>query len=295
MKGIIFGSGVYGKKVLKGLQEIYHIEIVAYCDNDEGKWGKKVEGIPVISPKELKTVIYDKIFISIRRGYMFYAVKRQLIEMGIVEDDIEIMELSTDYQDAYLDERRRYIQEFAYYANQMGIKGNVAECGVYRGETAMFINKYFPHRKLYLMDSFEGFSEISMDYEKKYTIFAEGEYANNPYKNESAEELIKIVKTRMLYPENVIIKKGFFPESVIGLKDEFCFVNLDMDLYQPMFAGLEFFWEKMNLGGCILLHDFFNENFLGVQDAVKDFEMKIGKMLPKLPIGDRCSMAIIKN
>ena len=38
MKGVIFGAGVYGKKILRGLQEIYNVEVVAFCDNDKKKW-----------------------------------------------------------------------------------------------------------------------------------------------------------------------------------------------------------------------------------------------------------------
>lgn len=44
MKGVIFGAGVYGKKILRGLQEIYNVEVVAFCDNDKknGEKGLKV-------------------------------------------------------------------------------------------------------------------------------------------------------------------------------------------------------------------------------------------------------------
>lgn len=45
--------------------------------------------------------------------------------------------------------------------------------------------------------------------------------------------------------EKVVIKKGYFPESIQNdenLKNEkFCFVSLDPDLYKPILEGLEFF------------------------------------------------------
>lgn len=60
-------------------------------------------------------------------------------------------------------------------------------------------------------------------------------------------------------------KKRFFPESAEGIQDSFCFVNLDMDLYQPMLNGLRFFYDKMEKNGVILLHDYFHEGLQGVK------------------------------
>lgn len=100
----------------------------------------------------------------------------------------------------------------------------------------------------------------------------------------------------MNYPENVVIKQGYFPESTQGIEDcKFCFVNLDMDLYKPMYAGLEFFFDRLNPKGCILLHDYYHENWGGVKEAVGDYERVHDIELLKLPIGDGCSIAIIKE
>lgn len=46
-------------------------------------------------------------------------------------------------------------------------------------------------------------------------------------------------------PENIIIKKGFFPDTAVDIEDTFCFVHLDMDIYQSTMDGLHFFWSKM--------------------------------------------------
>lgn len=65
-------------------------------------------------------------------------------------------------------------------------------------------------------------------------------------------------------------KKGYFPQTAEGITDTFCFVNLDMDLYKPTLAGLNFFWEKMETG-IILVHDYFSEVYEGVKSAVESF------------------------
>ena len=49
----------------------------------------------------------------------------------------------------------------------MGIQGSVAECGVYLGDFAYFINKYFSNRTMYLFDTFEGFDVRDVEKEKE--------------------------------------------------------------------------------------------------------------------------------
>ncbi len=74
-----------------------------------------------------------------------------------------------------------------------------------------------------------------------------------------------------------------------------CFVNLDMDLYTPILSGLRFFWNKMVPGGGIMIHDYFHSELPGVKKALHDFEAELGQTLAKTPIGDGCSIFIIKR
>ena len=76
--------------------------------------------------------------------------------------------------------------------------------------------------------------------------------------------------------------------------EKFCFLNLDLDLYQPTFEGLKFFWDKMSECGVILIHDYFSTDFPNVKTAVVDFEEWLGKPLKMMPIGDTLSISIIK-
>ncbi len=299
MQAVIFGWGKYGKALKSGLEKYYGVKVVAICDNNEEVWGGKEEGIPIIAPSQLAEISYEKIFICMRKGTMFKIVEEQLLEMGISKEKIVVMQMSIKYQDAFieLDPIRKYwIKCFADFTRELGLIGNVAECGVYRGETAMFLNKYWPDRMLYLCDTFEGFAEKDIVNESnKYSAFRNGPHKCNPFKNETPEQLIENVKTRMLYPDKIKIYQGYFPECARDIADKFCFVNLDMDLYQPQLEGLRFFWNKMEMGGVILLHDYFHPDLPGVKSAVADFENELGCSLPKLPIGDQCSIAVVKS
>jgi hypothetical protein len=93
-------------------------------------------------------------------------------------------------------------------------------------------------------------------------------------------------------PNNAIIRKGYFPETTQGIDENFCFVNLDFDLYQPTLSGLEFFYPHMVEGGVILVHDYFSGACRGVKEAVQEFERKVKGKLNIFPIGDGLSVGI---
>lgn len=173
-------------------------------------------------------------------------------------------------------------------ANEIKLKnveGNLAEVGVYKGNFSEKLNKLFPERKLYLFDTFEGFDQRDVLAEKRDN-YSTGE---QNFSNTSVE----LVLSKMTKKENCIVKKGFFPETAAGLEDNFCFVSLDADLYQPIYEGLHFFYPKLELGGYIFIHDFNNEGYKGAREAVVKFctELKIGYT----PIPDNGGTAIISK
>ena len=101
---------------------------------------------------------------------------------------------------------------------------------------------------------------------------------------------------KMSHKENVIIKKGYFPQSVIGDKnlenESFCFVSLDADLYKPILEGLKFFYPKMVKGGVIVIDDYYSQLYSGVKKAVDEFCEEYGINI--LPIGDELSVSLQK-
>jgi O-methyltransferase len=191
-------------------------------------------------------------------------------------------------------ERKKFVFESEYIrtsslelvANEIydkNIIGNVAELGVYQGDFAKIINKAFPDRKLYLFDTFEGFDQrdIKTELEKNYST------GNQDF----SETSVEIVLAKMENKNNCIIKKGFFPETAEGVNDTFSFVSIDVDLYEPMYKGLCFFYERLNNGGYIMLHDYNNKGYNGVKDALRKFSEE--KKVPYFPICDAWGSAII--
>jgi len=157
-----------------------------------------------------------------------------------------------------------------------GTKGAVAEVGVYQGEFSSLINLNFPDRKLYLFDTFEGFDERDSKSDR------ESNYSDMQHK--FSETSISLVKSKMKFPENISIHKGWFPESAKGNEGEiFSFVSLDTDLYDPIYAGLVWFYPRLSEGGYIMIHDYNNETYRGSKEAVRTFAKEFGVTYCVLP------------
>lgn len=169
--------------------------------------------------------------------------------------------------------------------NNRNLEGNVAELGVYKGGFAKHLNKYLPDRTLYLFDTFEGFDKRDVEAEKNKGLVT----ASQDFSNTSVEAVLQV----MPHPEKCVPKIGFFPETAKGITDKFVFVSLDADLYEPIYAGLNFFYPKLVNGGYIFVHDFNNDLYKGARKAVEQFCREQG--IGFLPIADLCGTAIISK
>nr|WP_321450268.1 TylF/MycF/NovP-related O-methyltransferase [uncultured Carboxylicivirga sp.] len=166
------------------------------------------------------------------------------------------------------------------------IEGNLAELGVYKGETAKLIHHMMPERKLFLFDSFCGLPKQVIREDCDGTVRPQ----TVKFDNTTPEEVIKFIDGN----SQVEIKEGIFPETTKGLESEiFAFVHIDADLYQSTIDALTFFYPRLSPQGCIIIHD-YNHNWEGVKKAVDEFEQTIPECFS--PIGDMYgSTILIKN
>ena len=162
--------------------------------------------------------------------------------------------------------------------------GAVAELGVYRGEFAEKINELFPKRRFYLYDTFEGFAAEDIQVDRKRNFSTGGD--------DFSQTSVQTVLRRMKHPEQCLVKKGYFPDTISSEANEkFVFVSLDADLYKPLYDGLCFFYPRLTAGGFIFIHDFNNERYNGAREAVTQYctEQKIGFF----PLSDIGGTAVI--
>lgn len=279
---IIFGAGNLGSVLAKELSQ--NDKVLGFLDNNKEKWGKVIDGIEVLGGlKILEKIEYDEIVIA--STMRFYEIKESLLDFGI--DENRINKTIQQRLRVEIDARVNFLRDFSSLHSQRDDLC-VAEGGVFQGMFAAEINRYFPKNKLYLFDTFEGFDKKDVEIESKcnYSKVEENYY------NETSEQL---VLNKLPFKERAIIRKGYFPETTVGIPEEkYIFVNLDFDLYKPILSGLEYFYPRMYDDGIILIHDYFTEFYHGVKAAVDVFEENLGHKLRRFPIGDGISIAIIK-
>ena len=172
------------------------------------------------------------------------------------------------------------------------ISGNLAELGVFRGDFSAKMNAAFPERKLYLFDTFESFPEQHLRHDincNPDTPQSSFNTMNDYFKQTS----VNVVLEKMIYPEKCVIHKGVFPDSIMGLEDEFALVSLDVDLYIPTLEGLKYFYPRLAFGAFIIIHDYDNRGAPGVRVAVDEYCQKHG--LTQIPIPDQYGSVVISK
>lgn len=164
------------------------------------------------------------------------------------------------------------------------VKGEIAELGVYKGEFAKVINQLFPDKKLYLFDTFSGFDEKDMTIELGKKLFHTNKTGH------LSDTSVENVRKNLPHQDKAIFKVGYFPESAKGLTEDFSFVSLDADLYQPTIEGLRFFYPRLSSGGYIMVHDYSSSRYDGASQAVIDFCKEANTTI--IPIPDSGGTAI---
>lgn len=324
----IWGTGVILGRVLD--YRVSRNDIIAFIDNDISK--KEYMGIPVIKPTEIlqeydaiivanshsneiynqckdlninldKTIFlynnfklvdynknYDFIASILGKDYAKIIKQKYHLIRSVAKDEIEPLANKYFLNDKMYEEDFVRIRDFYLAVDEIkrkNIQGAVAELGVYKGEFAKFINALFPERKMYLFDTFEGFEECEANREKNKGNCNDAfiEAVNN-----TSESL---VLSKMKYKDNIIIKKGIFPESIKDLEEQFAFVSLDVDFEDSTFAGLEYFYPRLTKGGYIFVHDYNYGYFDCVKKAVDRYEDTYNLSLCKFPICDADGTLII--
>lgn len=156
------------------------------------------------------------------------------------------------------------------------VKGDFVECGVYKGHTAKLIHHLAPEREFYLMDTFDGFRKE--DDESMEGVFGDT----------SIERVFEYINPN----RNVSIIQGRIPDSIPDdfKNKKFALIHLDMDIYLPTKAAIEFFYPRLSRGGYIIFHDYNNILWPGIKKAVDEYFKRTPVQMPDLG----CS-AIIKK
>lgn len=160
----------------------------------------------------------------------------------------------------YSAERKFFLREMARLTRE--VPGSVAECGCYEGASAYFLASTLPHATLHLFDSFAGLPEPTARDHTQEWMWQKGDL--------TASEAT--TRANLAEFPNVVIHRGWIPETFTSVANErFRLAHIDVDLYEPTLASLEFLYPRLNSGGVIVLDDYGFTNCEGAYRAVEEY------------------------
>jgi O-methyltransferase len=169
--------------------------------------------------------------------------------------------------------------------HSLHVPGDFIECGVHHGGgshvIAFVLDQYDPKRTLWCFDSFQGFSEPcskDIDIRTNSSFFKQFDLNNT-----SADQVREVLQHHQC-PIQVIA--GWIPHTWTPIENNmFCFVHIDVDLYEPITECLHFLYPRTTPGGVILLDDYGFPMLLGAKKAVDDFFRDKKEVVIPLPTG----------
>ena len=165
------------------------------------------------------------------------------------------------------------------------VKGDIAEVGVWRGNTASILVKFAAEndRKIFLFDTFKGFDDFDIKQIDK-----------SVKKNQFSDTSLELVKNVIGKYEKCIYEVGYFPETIKEYHKNriYSVVSIDCDLYEPIKSALSFFYPRMANGGLILMHDYSSGCWPGSFKAINEFFEDKKEKLILLP--DKSGSAFVR-
>ena len=167
------------------------------------------------------------------------------------------------------DRFRLLVKEFE---RTLDLKGLVAECGCASGLSSFLLCSRlrlhagsFDGTGYEIYDSFQGLSEPQS--EDALSPDADPLVKQSLVAGKFAFPLERVKQSLEGFP-NITYGPGWIPEAFPNDDRQYRFAHVDVDLYQPTKASLEYFWPRLVPGGVMLCDDY---NWTGARKAVEEF------------------------
>jgi hypothetical protein len=186
-------------------------------------------------------------------------------------DEIHIKCLKTTGQNDNPARHRRYVKLFDSVIKTSKLDGYIAECGCYRGcslnlicRTLVVFNGKYDGSNLIAVDSFQGLSAAT-DKDQIDPKFYEQQ-------RKAMSIPIEIVQHHLVEFPKITYYDGWIPEVFIKIPEHtYRFVHVDVDMYEPTLASLEYFWPRLIKDAIMICDDYSSKKFKGAKKAVDEF------------------------
>ncbi len=173
--------------------------------------------------------------------------------------------------------RQRHYTLYHLLRNLGPVPGDFCELGCWRGlsayQTAEWIRDNYPERHFCIVDSFQGLSEYRSE-----------DKTGTPHDHEAMRRILACpedtVRRNLQEFPFVSFHRGWIPEQFHEISNQqFCWVHVDVDLYQPIKDSIDFLYPRLVKHGLMVFDDYGCSYFPGAKTAVDEF-------LDRLPDGE---------
>jgi O-methyltransferase len=184
---------------------------------------------------------------------------------------------SFPYKEGLIQDRRFNLYNLA--KAWAAVDGDLAECGanVGRGSFLMLAANQSNAKHLYAFDSFEGLSEpIGADRpdDQRARAWKAHEFAVD---ENVARNNLRAFEGRFS------LLRGWIPDRFEEVADcRFSLVHIDVDLYEPTRASVEFFWPRLNPRGLVICDDYGSRRCPGARKAMDEFADSVDLKIAEL-------------
>lgn len=159
----------------------------------------------------------------------------------------------------------------------LDLSGDVVECGSFRGLSSYVFCNYiriadsdFQGAGYHIFDSFEGLSaptDEDMIANEEYGVVGKPSLAAGAFQGS-----LGTVKATLSDFPAVEYHPGWIPESFKNIAERnYKFVHVDLDLYEPIKAAVEYFYPRMVKGGVIMIDEYGFPRWPGGQRALDEY------------------------
>ena len=179
---------------------------------------------------------------------------------------------------------------------QQGVPGDLIETGVWRGGATIFMRALLKAygdeiRVVWAADSFEGLPEPDAErFPKEHASF------HHPIMQRHSKKLavtLEDVQANFaaynMLDERVRFIKGWFKDSLPGAPiDKLALMRLDGDFYESTMDALTHLYDKLSVGGVVIIDDYGEDEWTYCRDAVDQFREQRNITDPLIRVDSKC-------
>ena len=236
-------------------------------------------------------------------------LKRSLTNtLFLTEPDIDSanqMDYALDFVHHYIDGPAVSMLPLARFDNlqacvldvlQTGVPGDLIETGVWRGGAVIFMRAVLKvygiqDRKVWVADSFEGLPEPDAEKFPTEAKFHNTSLMKVEYQRFAAD--IESVRRNFAAYEmldgQVEFLKGWFRDTLPKAPiDQLAVMRLDGDYYESTMDALKYLYDKLSIGGYVIIDDYGQDTWTNCREAVDEF--RIGRNIcdPLIRVDSTC-------